>query len=204
MPDVHPLTPAARRAFIEAHVPGWLTHEEGEALYDLAWAARPSRGAIVELGAWKGRSTCYLAWGALAGDMAPVVSIDHFCGSPEHRCGGLLGRDGNTYADYLATLSQAGILLLVHSLIMDTDQAERIVTDQIGLLFIDADHTERAVRRDYALWVPKVMPGGWVCLHDVDSPDWPGPTRLGAELRHSGEWAEIRQVDTLLMLRKRP
>ena len=39
-----------------ADVPGWLTDEEGEALYGLARACTGT-GVIVEIGSWKGKST---------------------------------------------------------------------------------------------------------------------------------------------------
>jgi predicted O-methyltransferase YrrM len=41
-------------------IDGWLTPKEGQLLYDLARRA-PGRGAIVEIGSWKGKSTIWLA-----------------------------------------------------------------------------------------------------------------------------------------------
>ena len=48
-----------------ADVPGWLTDEEGEALYDLAKRCE-GRGVIVEIGSWKGKSTICLGIGSRA------------------------------------------------------------------------------------------------------------------------------------------
>ena len=56
-------------------VEGWLTEEESQTLYGLARACS-GRGAIVELGSWKGRSTVSLALGSKAGAGAPVYAID--------------------------------------------------------------------------------------------------------------------------------
>ena len=39
-----------------ADIPGWLTDEEGEALYELARRCT-GRGVIAEIGSWKGKST---------------------------------------------------------------------------------------------------------------------------------------------------
>lgn len=36
----------------------------------------------------------------------------------------------------------------------------------ISLLFIDADHTFEGVKADYNAWYPKVVPGGYIIIHD--------------------------------------
>ena len=57
-----------------ASVDGWLNDEQGAALFDAA-AGCSGRGAIVEIGSWKGRSTIWLAHGArLAGQ--PLFAVD--------------------------------------------------------------------------------------------------------------------------------
>src|SRR5436305_15309889 len=58
-----------------ADVPGWLTDEEGEALYDLARACT-GRGMIVEIGSWKGKSTICLGLGSRAGASVPAYAVD--------------------------------------------------------------------------------------------------------------------------------
>jgi predicted O-methyltransferase YrrM len=56
-----------------AHVEGWLSEAQGRALFEAA-AATTGRGAIVEIGSWKGRSTTWLASGArLAGQRVYAV-----------------------------------------------------------------------------------------------------------------------------------
>jgi hypothetical protein len=36
----------------------------------------------------------------------------------------------------------------------------------LDLLFIDADHRYEAVRADLCAWMPKLIPNGWLFLHD--------------------------------------
>src|SRR4051794_41857731 len=67
-----------------ADIPGWLTDEEGEALYDLARRCRGD-GAIVEIGSWKGKSTVCLGLGSQAGASVPIYAIDPHAG---YRVGG--------------------------------------------------------------------------------------------------------------------
>jgi predicted O-methyltransferase YrrM len=56
-------------------VPGWLSDEEGEALYDLARECT-GRGVIVEIGSWKGKSTICLGLGSRAGSSVRIFAVD--------------------------------------------------------------------------------------------------------------------------------
>ncbi len=38
----------------------------------------------------------------------------------------------------------------------------------IDLLFIDADHSYDAVKKDFEIWGKLVRPGGWIAFHDID------------------------------------
>src|SRR5256885_7585861 len=62
-----------------ADVPGWLTDEEGEALYELARVCT-GKGVIVEIGSWKGKSTICLGRGSQAGAALPVYAIGPHAG----------------------------------------------------------------------------------------------------------------------------
>src|SRR5262249_28609517 len=57
-------------------VEGFLDPLEGFALY---WLARrwPAEGRAVEVGSFKGRSTCWLAQGCREGDRGKVAAVDH-------------------------------------------------------------------------------------------------------------------------------
>ena len=81
-----------------ADVPGWLTEEEGQALYDLARACT-GKGVIVEIGSWKGKSTVCLGLGSQEGSSVPVYSIDPHA---DYRFG-----------DFKANVERAGIAKLV-------------------------------------------------------------------------------------------
>jgi len=48
----------------------------------------------------------------------------------------------------------------------------------LGLLFIDACHDYGEVLRDFTLWTPLVLSGGFVVFHDKDAP---GPARVVSE-----------------------
>jgi hypothetical protein len=44
---------------------------------------------------------------------------------------------------------------------------------QFDFVFIDADHSYEGCAADIAAWAPKVKPGGLLCGHDYDNPDFP-------------------------------
>lgn len=55
--------------------------------------------------------------------------------------------------------------------------AAGLVSDEtFDLVFIDADHSYRAVRDDIAAWLPKVTHGGILAGHDYNY-EWPGVIR---------------------------
>jgi predicted O-methyltransferase YrrM len=50
---------------------------------------------------------------------------------------------------------------------MRTDEAYKLFEDEsIDFLFIDADHSFEAVKKDLKLWYPKVKTGGIIAGHD--------------------------------------
>src|SRR5919108_1710641 len=116
-----------------ADIPGWLTDEEGEALYDLARACT-GRGAIVEIGSWKGKSTVCLGLGSQAGNSVPVYAIDPHA---DYRFG-----------DFKTNVERAGIAELVRP-IASLSQAAAAGFDQaIELLFVDGSHEYDLVLED--------------------------------------------------------
>lgn len=51
------------------------------------------------------------------------------------------------------------------------EAAARIEDRTLDFVFIDADHSEDAVRADIAAWTPKIKAGGYLLGHDAS---WPG------------------------------
>ena len=156
-----------------ALVDGWLSDAQGRALFRAA-AETDGRGAIVEIGSWKGRSTTWLASGArLAGHR--VYAIDPHRRSRE--C-----PEAETEAEFLANLARNGLSAVVEPLVMTSDDAAARVAGPVELLFIDGDHSYEAVRRDAELWLPRLIDGGTVMFHDVATAAYSGPRRVVREM----------------------
>ena len=159
-------------------VPGWLTDDEGEALYDLAKSCT-GRGVIVEIGSWKGKSTICLGLGSRAGHGVRIVAVDPHA---DYRFG-----------DFKANVERAGIADLVTPVPSLSQDAAAGFDEPIELLFVDGSHVEDDVRTDFDQWVPKVVDGGWVAFHDTT---WtPGPRRVvGERLYRSRNFKDVRFV----------
>lgn len=126
-------------------------------------------GTIVELGAWKGRSSAFLV--VEAKNKSPNISIhivDTWLGSGEHT----VGMTDGLYEKFISNMAPLNGHYQSHR--MTTDEAVPLFSDgSLDAVFIDADHTYEAVKRDIANWMPKVRKGGILAGHDYIH-TWPG------------------------------
>jgi predicted O-methyltransferase YrrM len=161
-----------------ADVPGWLTDEEGEALYELARACRGD-GVIVEIGSWKGKSTVCLGLGSQDGARVPVYAVDPHA---DYRFG-----------DFKTNVERAGIADLVRPIASLSQTAADGFDESIELLFVDGSHEYDLVLEDFEKWVPKVVDGGWVAFHDTTWTD--GPRKVvGQAIYRSRRFKDARFV----------
>ena len=66
---------------------------------------------------------------------------------------------------------------------MTTTEAARLFEDEhFDFVFIDADHSYKAVKQDITHWEPKVRPGGWLGGHDYHERKFPGVVKAVNEL----------------------
>jgi predicted O-methyltransferase YrrM len=145
-------------------LPGWLSAEEGETLYRLARSCT-GRGVIVEIGSWRGKSTTCLGLGSKAGNRVPVFAVDPHS---EH-----------TFGDFSRNMEEAGLTDLVTPVPGRSQELAEDFDHPIELLFIDGAHQYELVNEDFDRWVPKVVEGGVVAMHDTT---WfPGPKRVADE-----------------------
>lgn len=161
-----------------ADVPGWLTDEEGETLYELARACT-GKGVIVEIGSWKGKSTVCLGLGSQAGASVPIYAVDPHADS--------------RFGDFKNNVERAGIQELVRPLASLSQAAADDFDEPIELLFVDGSHEYDLVLEDFEKWVPKVVDGGWVAFHDTT---WTaGPRKVvGQAIYRSRRFKDARFV----------
>lgn len=173
-----------------AALDGLVNRDVGQALYELA-SAVPAGQGIVEVGSYKGKSTAYLALGALDGHGAPVTAVD-----PWDTEGNKTGRFGfaepSTREAFEAQLTAVGLRNHVTMRQgFSVDVAATYDGPPIGLLFIDGDHREHAVWNDFAAWTPHRAPRATVVFDDVDTPSNPGVRVIVDRLTAAGWLADV-------------
>jgi predicted O-methyltransferase YrrM len=156
-----------------ATLEGLVAPDVGEALARLA-SVVPADEAIVELGSYKGKSTCYLAAGSKDGFGAKVFAVD-----PWDTPGNVTGRFGfaepstrERFNEQIRSMRFASRVTALQG--FSADVAKQWNGPWVGLLFIDGDHAESSVRTDFEAWKPNLRDGAFVVFDDYLSPRNPG------------------------------
>ncbi len=191
---------------------GFMPAAEGLALFDAA-ACYASRGPVLEIGSYCGKSTIYLAAAASAAGQ-PVVTVDHHRGSEEHQPGweyhdprlvdAATGRL-DTLPRLRATLAAAGLEDHVVVVVGRSADVAALWRTPLGMVFIDGGHTERAAMTDYEGWAPWVAPGGGLAIHDVFPDPAAGgqaPYLIYQRALTSGAFTEVRAEGSLRLLER--
>ena len=186
----------ALRAML-ARTEGMLEQDEAECLYQLALHLRI--GAIVDVGSYRGRSAVALGLGSLDGAGLPVFAIEPH----EPFVGVLGGRFGpEDRAGFYRAMLDTGCFRVVCLVNLSSEVVSPGFEHQVGLLFLDGDHTYQGVRRDWVAWAPHLRDGALVVFHGVHDPEL-GPSVLTDELRKAGVLDPRQSVGTLAVFRYR-
>ena len=182
---------------------GFLGESEARFLGVLA-ACVPARGAIVEIGSFKGKSTVMLASVAAHYGLGPVVAIDPHTAPLTTDPG--IAAESSTYQEFLASVKTAGLTEHVETHRAYSRDTAKGWSRPIRLLWIDGDHTFRGAKEDFDLFTPHLVKNGVVALHDALNA-FEGPIRVFVEeiLRtdrfgpagvvQSTAWGQLRPED---------
>jgi predicted O-methyltransferase YrrM len=114
----------------------------------------------IELGSYRGRSTCCIA--AVA---SSVLSIDSHTG--DRHTG-----PQDTYGDLLANLEGCGVAEKVRAVKVRIERADAyVVPGAFDVAYVDCEHTYESTLAGLALAIQAVKPGGVVAWHDADMND---------------------------------
>jgi predicted O-methyltransferase YrrM len=173
-------------------VEGWLHPREMRTLFEMAKKCQ-GRGAIVEVGSWKGKSTICLASGSREGCGTKVHAIDPHTGSPEHE--ETLGEVW-TFKEFQQNIRKAGVEESVLPHVEPSVSAAEKFNEPVELAFIDGLHEYEGVKADFEAWFPKVLDGGVMAFHDTSC--WPGPLKVVSDcLFKSRHFRRVRFVCSL-------
>jgi predicted O-methyltransferase YrrM len=75
----------------------------------------------------------------------------------------------------------------------------------VDFIFIDGDHSDEGVGRDWRDWSPHIVPGGFAAFHDSVAPEGtPGPPALVRKIQSSQpDFRLVCQVDSLTIFQRR-
>lgn len=176
-------------------LPWTLLHlEEKEELFELARSG-PGEGAIVNIGHFLGGSSIILAKGSKQKNREKIHSFDI--------------REYPT-AENLFSKNQVEDWIIFKE--KNSEDAAREWGKRkdpgIRLLFIDGDHSYEGCKRDIVNWVPYLVPGGIIALHDYcnvsEGVDFASIVRAVYEtILTSGEFCDFRRTETLFMATKK-
>jgi hypothetical protein len=156
---------AVRRA---RKIDGWLFNGEARFLFSAARLVEPPN-VIVEIGAWHGKSTVLLCGGSHVGHRVPVYSFDLF---------EIGGNDAAIYTQHTGgknlqyfdiwkkNVRRTRGADLVTPIVGCSWENAGQVKQKIGLLFIDGDHTEDGVRRDWQAFGSHLAENAMILFHD--------------------------------------
>ena len=180
-------------------IDGWLTDKEGKLLYNLAKKCT-GKGAIVEIGSWKGKSTIWLGNGSKKGNKIKIYAIDPHTGSSEHK---KKYGDVWTFKEFKKNIKNANINDVVIPIVRTSEQAAKKFGKSIELIFIDGAHEYNLVKLDFELWFPKVINGGIMAFHDSATAFFPGPKKVVEELIYKSRYFKnVNFVDTITFAEK--
>lgn len=148
-----------------ARLEGLLYEGEGERLAELA-AEVPDDLAIVEIGSYKGKSSCYLAEGAKRGGGAHVWCVDPWDlpGNPTNKVRAL--NSPETHLAFIAQVAKAGLSDRITPIKAFSVDVAKNWQRPVGLIFIDGNHGRLAVKADYVAWRPHLADEAIVVFHD--------------------------------------
>jgi len=189
---------------------GFMPPDEGLALYQAAVA---SPGPFLEVGTYCGKSAVYL--GAAASEAGTVLfTVDHHRGSEENQAGwehheadlvdpdiGLM----DTLPHFRRTIFGADLEDAVVAIVGQSATVAAHWSTPLGFLFIDGGHGPVPAHQDYERWVPHVMVGGTLAIHDVFPDPADGgrpPFELYCRALESAAFEEIGATGSLRVLRR--
>jgi predicted O-methyltransferase YrrM len=199
------------QAFAEA-ARGFMPPDEGVALHEAAMGVEVE-GPFLEVGSYCGKSGVYIGAAAQARGRV-LFALDHHRGSEENQSGwewhepDLVDPEVDkmdTLPIFRRTIHNAGLEGTVVALVGDSPTVGSAWATPLALLFIDGGHGHEPAHRDYEIWVPHVVVGGRLLIHDVFPDPADGgrpPFEIYTRAMDSGAFRELAAVGSLRVLER--
>jgi hypothetical protein len=191
---------------------GFLAVEEAYRLYELADIAT-KLGPCLEIGSYCGKSSAYIGMGCKANGNI-LFSIDHHRGSEEQQSGQdyfdpELFDQGtgqiDTFKIFRKVLTDLSLEDTVVPIVAKSEVVARGWATPLGMVFIDGGHSFEAVFKDYNCWIPHLLPGGYLVIHDIFADPAEGgqaPYCIYNMALSSGLFTELPMIKTTGVLKR--
>jgi predicted O-methyltransferase YrrM len=191
-------------------IKGFLAEDEAQALYQRALQAS-KKGPVLEIGSYCGKSTVYLGL-ACRTNNSTVFALDHHRGSEEHQRGEFFHDPDlydaseevmDSFREFRRNVYQAGLDETVVPVVAGSEAAARHWQTPLAMVFIDGGHSLEAALTDYRCWMPHLMRGGILAIHDLFDDAHAGGQAPYAVYRMalaSGLFENLGQVNSLGLL----
>lgn len=182
---------------------------EGLRLATLAAEVDPAH-AIVEVGSYRGKSTCYLAAGAQSGRGAHVYAIDLWTDGPKN---GFVRKyksrklrhihydSPETLKTFRRQITLMGLADAVTAYKASSLHVAKTWNQTVGLLHVDGNHNTDAAVADFRAFERFIPAGGWVAFHDYHLLRVKKAVEL--TVGASDEWVDIATHSRVLSARRR-
>ena len=197
---------------LDESVKGFMPADEGLAL-NRHGTSLDIEGPFLEVGSYCGKSGIYL--GFAAKETARLLfSVDHHRGSEENQPGGewhdpeIVDQETgliDTLPEFRRNIKKAGLEDNVVAVVGDSPTIAKNWATPLALLFIDGGHGAEPAHADYENWVPKLLIGGKLLIHDVfENPEEGGrpPFEIFQRAMDSKSFEEIEAVGSLRVLKR--
>jgi len=153
------------------NVNGLMSEKECKILYKLALWLDNNKN-IVEIGSYKGRSSCCLAAGALYNN-SNVYCIDiwdEYSSITSPTTWGLETFSSPTiFEEFKHNILKYKLNNTIQYIKGDSNTIGLTWNKEIDLLLIDGDHSYTGIKKDYEIWSPFVVKNGIILFHDYNS-----------------------------------
>lgn len=142
----------------------------------------PDNGHIIEIGSWKGKSSVFMAVEIInSNKQIKFDCIDTWLGTANDQCHKDIIKNINNKLFEVFLQNIKPVNNIITPIRKTSEEASLLYEDEsVDIIFIDADHSEEAVKKDINLWLPKVKKNGILAGHDYFS--WPGVQKAVNEL----------------------
>lgn len=158
------------------NIEGWFNFI---AIYHHAVQIADDGDHFVEVGAWKGKSTAFLATEIVnSGKKIKFDVIDTWLGSDVHQEDPSV-KEGTLYKEFINNMKPVeGYYTPIQN--TSVEAAKLYEDESLDMVLIDANHAYNEVKEDILAWLPKVKPGGILAGDDYHH-TWPGVIRAVGE-----------------------